>query len=79
GASKAGGVLVIAMVTAAISSPSLRATALAGAIPLALALAAVVLYTTETRKRKLEEISAGLVAADLRELPALQQEGSAAP
>jgi putative MFS transporter len=76
GASKAGGVLVIAMVTAAISSPSMRATALAGAIPLALALAAVVLNTAETRKRNLEEISAGLIAADMRGRPAIQQEGS---
>lgn len=62
GASKAGGVLVIAMVTASIASPSMRATALAGVVPLLLALAAVIFYATETRKRKLEEISADLVA-----------------
>lgn len=61
GAGKAGGVLVIAMVTAAIASPSLRTTALAGAIPLVLALGTVVFFATETRKRNLEEISADLV------------------
>lgn len=60
GASKAGGVLVIAMVTAAIASPSMRATALIGVIPMVLALAAVVVFGAETRKRPLEEISASL-------------------
>jgi MFS transporter, putative metabolite:H+ symporter len=63
GASKAGGVLVIAMVTAALASPSMRATALVGVIPLLLALGAVVAFGTETRKRPLEEITADLVPA----------------
>ena len=61
GATKAGGVLIIAMVTASLASPSMRATALIGAIPLLLALGAVAVFGTETRKRQLEEISANLV------------------
>ncbi len=61
GASKVGGVLVIAMVTAAIASPSMRATALVSVIPMMLALAAVWVFGAETRKRPLEEISASLV------------------
>lgn len=67
GASKAGGVLVIAMVTAAIASPSMRATALVGVIPLLLAVSAVVVFGTETRKRALEEITADLVPAAVGE------------
>jgi MFS transporter, putative metabolite:H+ symporter len=63
GATKAGGVLIIAMVTATIASPSMRATALIGAVPLLLALGAVLAFGTETRKRPLEEISADLVGA----------------
>src|SRR5579859_657492 len=61
GATKAGGVLIIAMVTASLASPSMRATALIGVVPLVLALVAVVVFGTETRKRQLEEISANLV------------------
>ncbi|MGH3157904.1 MAG: MFS transporter [Streptosporangiaceae bacterium] len=75
GASKAGGVLVIAMVVAAIASPSMRTTALVGAIPLALALLAVAFYATETRKRKLEDISADLVTAGMPGLLPAHQEG----
>jgi putative MFS transporter len=63
GATKAGGVLIIAMVTAKLASPSMRATALIGVVPLVLALGAVLAFGTETRKRPLEEISASLVPA----------------
>jgi MFS transporter, putative metabolite:H+ symporter len=76
GASKAGGVLVIAMVTAAIASPSMRATALAGVVPLVLALAAVMYFATETRKRNLEEITARLVAPTADPLLAQTKRGS---
>jgi MFS transporter, putative metabolite:H+ symporter len=63
GATKAGGVLIIAMVVAKLASPSMRATALIGVVPLALALVAVFVFGTETRQRPLEEISADLVPA----------------
>jgi putative MFS transporter len=77
GASKAGGVLVIAMVTAAVASPSMRTTALVGIVPLVLALVSVVYFATETRKRNLEEISARLVAPGIEPLLA-QGEGRGA-
>ncbi len=58
GASKAGGVLVIAIVAAAVAPPTIAVTALIGAIPMALAALAVLLLGVETRKRRLEEITA---------------------
>jgi putative MFS transporter len=57
-ASKAGGVLVIAFAAAAIAPPGISGTALAGAVPLLLGALAVVLFGIETRKRRLEEITA---------------------
>ena len=58
GASKAGGVLIIALVAAAVAPPSIAATALIGAIPLALAALALLVFGVETRNRRLEEITA---------------------
>lgn len=58
GASKLGGVLVIALVAAAVAPPSIAGTALIGAVPMALAAAAVLLWGIETRRRRLEEITA---------------------
>lgn len=58
GFSKAGGVLVIALVAIAVAPPSIAGTALIGAIPMALAAFAVAFFGTETRKRQLEEITA---------------------
>jgi putative MFS transporter len=57
GFSKAGGLVVIGLVVAAIAPPSIRGTALLGAIPMTLAAIAVAIWGTETRKRELEEIS----------------------
>lgn len=57
-ASKAGGVLIIGLVAASIAAPSIATTALLGAIPLALAAVAFVLFGVETRSRTLEQISA---------------------
>lgn len=57
GASKAGGVLVISLVAAAIATPSITITALLGAVPIALAVLAIVLVGVETRQRSLEEIT----------------------
>lgn len=58
GASKAGGVAVIALVVAAVAPPSIVWTALLGAVPMALAVLAVALYGVETRQRGLEDITA---------------------
>ncbi|MGQ0669872.1 MAG: MFS transporter [Actinomycetota bacterium] len=58
GASKAGGVLIIALVVAAVAPPSIAGTSLLGAIPMTLAALAVAVFGIETRKRRLEEITA---------------------
>ena len=58
GFSKAGGVLIIALVVVAVAPPSIAGTALIGAVPMALAALAVAIFGTETRKRQLEEITA---------------------
>jgi putative MFS transporter len=58
GASKAGGVMIIALVTYGFAAPSLAGTTLVGAIPMALAALAVLLFGVETRNRRLEQITA---------------------
>lgn len=58
GASKLGGVAIIALVVSAVPAPSISATALIGAVPLVLGAAAMALFGVETRKRRLEEITA---------------------
>jgi MFS transporter, putative metabolite:H+ symporter len=62
GATKAGGVLIIALVVAAANTPSIPLTALIGAIPLALGTVAFAIVGSETRNRRLEEISPTQVA-----------------
>lgn len=57
-ASKAGGVVIIALVVAAIAPPSITGTALIGGIPMALAALALGLFGVETKKRRLEDITA---------------------
>src|SRR6185503_14543336 len=57
GFSKAGGVLIIALVAVAVAPPSIAGTALIGAIPMALAALVVAVFGAETRKRQLEEIT----------------------
>jgi len=57
GASKAGGVLVIGVVVAAVAPPTIAGTALIGAIPMALAALAALFFGVETRNRRLEEIT----------------------
>jgi putative MFS transporter len=64
GASKLGGVLIIALVVAAVAPPSIAATALIGAVPMALAAVAVVLFGVETRNRSLEEITSAELATE---------------
>ena len=58
GFSKFGGVLIIALVVVAVAPPSIATTAVIGAVPLVLAAIAVIFFGVETRKRKLEEITA---------------------
>ena len=58
GFSKVGGLLIIALVVIAVAPPSIAGTALIGAIPMALAAIAVALFGTETRRRRLEDITA---------------------
>ncbi|MEV5878817.1 MFS transporter [Streptomyces sp. NPDC052101] len=55
---KVGGVLMIAVVVAAVAPPSLHTTALLGAVPLIVATVAMFVSGVETRARSLEEISA---------------------
>jgi putative MFS transporter len=57
GMSKAGGVLIIAIVAAATTIPSIGMTALIGAVPLIVAMVIFVRTGPETRHRRLEEIS----------------------
>jgi putative MFS transporter len=58
GASKAGGVLIIALVVFGVAVPSIASTTLLGGIPMALAAIAMILFGVETRKRSLEAIAA---------------------
>lgn len=58
GTSQIAGVFIIALVALAIAPPSLTATALMGAIPLMLAIIAMILLGIETHKRRLEDITA---------------------
>ena len=57
GVTKAGGVLIIAMVVAATTTPSIALTAVIGAIPLLLGMAVFAWTGRETRSRRLEEIT----------------------
>lgn len=57
GITKAGGVLIIATVVAAATTPSITLTAVIGAVPLLLGMAIFAVTSLETRNRRLEEIS----------------------
>lgn len=57
GAAKTSGVLVISLVAAAVTTPSIAITALLGAVPIAIAVLVVALVGVETRQRSLEEIT----------------------
>lgn len=63
GATKLGGVLIITLVVLAVAPPSIAATALLGAIPMALGALLVIFFGVETRGRRLEEITAQELAA----------------
>ena len=55
--------LIIALVALAVAPPSIAGTALIGAVPMALAALGVGIFGTETRNRRLEEITAEQVGA----------------
>ena len=58
GASKAGGVVIIALVVFGIATPSIATVALIGAIPMTFAVVLVAFFGVETRQRRLEDITA---------------------
>ncbi|GAA5085181.1 MFS transporter [Nocardia iowensis] len=58
GMSKAGGIIVIALVVLAVATPSISMTALISAVPMTIAAAAGIAFLIETRRRSLEEITA---------------------
>jgi putative MFS transporter len=58
GASKLGGVAVIGLVVAGVAPPSISATALLGALPIAAGALAMAVLGIETRHRQLEDITA---------------------
>lgn len=57
GATKAGGVLILALVVVAVAAPSIRITALIGLLPMALAIVTIVSFGPETRFKQLEQIT----------------------
>jgi putative MFS transporter len=58
GASKAAGVAMIGLVVLAVTSPSITVTTLLGGVPMAVAAVAIAAFGIETRRRRLEEITA---------------------
>jgi putative MFS transporter len=64
GMTKAGGVLILALVVASTNVPSIADTALIGAIPMLLAAVVFMVAGPETKQRSLEDIGAALVAAE---------------
>lgn len=62
GMTKVGGVLIIALVVAATTTPSIAATAFAGAVPLLCGAIILGWAGPETRRRRLEEITAAELA-----------------
>jgi putative MFS transporter len=68
GATKVGGVAIIAAVALALAPPSIAGTALIGGIPLLVATALVLRWGIETRRRPLEEITAEELHAVRREV-----------
>ncbi len=58
GASKLGGVAVVGSVAAGLAVPSIATTAFIGAVPMALAALAMLVVGVETRRRRLEDITA---------------------
>ncbi|MDQ6804044.1 MAG: MFS transporter [Actinomycetota bacterium] len=64
---KLGGVLILAVVAAALATPSIAVTALLGAIPIVAAVAMLMVFGVETRRKRLEQITAEEFGAPLAE------------
>jgi putative MFS transporter len=58
GATKAGGVAILGLLLIAFAAPSIRMTAVLGAVPILGAVAAVAVFGPETRHKPLEQITA---------------------
>jgi putative MFS transporter len=71
GATKFGGVMILAIVALAITAPSIRVTAVYGAIPLILAMIAMMVFGVETKKKQLERITAEELHQDIGRLEAI--------
>lgn len=71
GMTKAGGVLILAVVVGSPNIPGIRTTALIGAVPLVIAALCFLISGPETRRRGLEDIARELGAADLEPNPAI--------
>jgi len=79
GATKVGGVLILALVAAAVAAPSITTTALLGVVPISLALPAMAYFGLETRQRRLERITADEMAhlrGGMHRAPMLPLEGN---
>jgi putative MFS transporter len=63
GATKAGGVVILALVLIAFAAPSIRMTAVLGTVPMAAALIVLAVFGPETRHKRLEQITAEELAA----------------
>jgi len=57
GATKLGGVLILALAAAAAATPSIRTTAIVGLLPMVLAIFFLIVFGPETRRRSLEHIA----------------------
>lgn len=64
GATKFGGVLILAIVAGAIAAPSIRATSIFGAVPLILAMITMLIFGVETKHKQLERITAEQLHGD---------------
>jgi len=65
GATKFGGVMILALITLAVAAPSIGMTALIGAVPLSAAVIAMAVWGLETRKKQLERITAEEIHAPI--------------
>lgn len=68
-ATKLGGVLILAVVAAALTTPSIAVTALLGAIPIIAAIATLTRFGVETRGKSLEHITAEEFDRPLADIP----------